>query len=127
MESPSLNFPPDEDAALAAMLRAHAPTIADDGFTARVMAALPPAPRGRAAAARWPWIAYVGGGLAGAAVVAFQAAAWSDFVSATRALANAFAHVAAACAEPWLVLAVTLSILSLVISVAFTRPRWRFW
>ena len=127
MEPTNLNSPRDEDTALAALLRASAPAIPDDGFTARVMSALPPAPSPRTTSARWPWLAGVAGGLAGAAVVAFQAATWSDFVSGTGALLQSLSIVVTACADPWLVLAATLCAFSLAMALAFIRPRWRFW
>jgi hypothetical protein len=42
MESANLNLPPDNDARLAALLRSTHTDLPDDGFTARVLAALPP-------------------------------------------------------------------------------------
>ncbi|ACB75850.1 hypothetical protein [Opitutus terrae] len=124
MEPSSLNASPQEDAALTAMLRAQSPVIPDDGFSARVLAALPPPQTARA---RWPWVAYVGGGLAGAIFIVARAGSWPDLVAGTNQLAGALSTVAAPLTEPWLVLALILTALSLVITLPFTQPRWRLW
>jgi hypothetical protein len=42
MEPANVNLPPDEDAQLAALLRATHAEIPDDGFSSRVLAVLPP-------------------------------------------------------------------------------------
>lgn len=131
MEPSSLNSSPDEaaDAALTAMLRTQAPAIPDDGFSARVLSALPP-PRAAVLLprpSRWPWAAYIGGGLAGATFALSRAGSWPDFVSATSQLVHALSAVLALLTEPWLVLALVLAALSLVIALPFTQLRWRLW
>lgn len=129
MEPAHLNSPRDEDAALAALLRAQSTDIPDDGFSARVLAALPtPATRpGPRAAARWPWLAYLGGGAAGVVVALSRAGSWPDFVSGAGQLGHAAAQATAALSEPWLAVALALTVLSLAVTLPFTRPHGRFW
>lgn len=124
-----MNASPEGDAALTAMLRAQAPAIADDGFSARVLAALPPAKTDgvRPAHARWPWVAYVGGGLAGALFAVTHAGSWPDIVTGTIQLAGALSTVGATLTEPWCGLALILTAVSLAIALPFTHPRWRLW
>lgn len=71
----------NDDQWLERALRAHEPRLADDGFTLRVMAALPPARAQRASRADW---IVVGGAVAGSAVVAsrFPLAPFLDLADA---------------------------------------------
>jgi len=121
MEPASLKTPLDEDASLAAMMHSRAPEISDDGFSARVLAALPPP---RTAPARWPWVAYLGGGIAGAVFVAVRAALTRD---AASQLANALGLILVTLADPWFELGLAIAALSLLIAFAFNRPSWRPW
>lgn len=127
MEPSRLNSPEDKDAALTAILRTHAPAIPDDGFSARVLSALPPPPRAiaRPFLFRGPWAAYIGGGVAGAAFAIARAGGWSDFASGLLQLTNTLAALLATLAEPWLVIALSLTALSVVITLPFTRPQRR--
>lgn len=74
MESSDLNTPRSEDAELESWLRERSPTTAlpDDGFTNRVLAALPAAGTeavsARAALSRWRMRSCLAGALAGTAV-----------------------------------------------------------
>lgn len=124
MEPADLNPPKDEDAALAALLRAQQPPLRDDGFSAAVLAALPPAPP---KSARWLWVAYAGGGSAGAIYAFSRAGSWPDLVSGLHELGRALALPAAAMADPWLWFGLTVTALSLLSALPFLRPRARFW
>lgn len=127
MEPSSLNSSEDKDAALAAMLRTHASTIPDDGFSARVLSALPPRPRAvaRPAQLRWPWIAYLGGGVSGTVFAVARAGSWSDFAAGLLQLTNTLSALFATLTEPWLVIALMLATLSVAITLPFTRPQRR--
>lgn len=129
MESQRLNSPQDEDATLAALLRAQIAPIADDGFSARVLAALPPrtaspAPR---LLRHWPWLAYFGGGLGGVGVIATQAPNWSSLADPVALLLQAITVVLGALSDPWLLTAVALSGLSVVLTIPLTRSRRFGW
>lgn len=126
MESSGLNASHDHEAALTAMLRRPASAIPDDGFSARVLAALPPPrPTVFRVRRRWPWTAYIVGSLAGSAFACFRAGNWTDFASGMRQLANALSVVFTTLSEPWLLLALGLVALSLLIALPFTRSQGR--
>jgi hypothetical protein len=127
MESADLNSPRHEDAALAALLRQHRAPVPDDGFTHRVLAALPPiqpvASRAGVVRSWWPWVAYLGGGLAGTLFAFTRVSSWSDLLAGVGPLGDAWVALGLALAEPWFVLALMLCALSLAISLPFIRPR----
>lgn len=127
MEPSNLNSPGDKDSALAAMLRKHAAAIPDDGFSARVLSALPSPSRAvaRTFHLRWPWVAYIGGGLGGTAFAISRAGSWSDFAAGLLQLTNTLNALFASLTEPWLVIALMLATLSVVITLPFTRPQRR--
>jgi hypothetical protein len=97
MESSNLNpSDPDEEARLESLLRNAAPKLLDDGFSARVMAVLPPA----RTTASFPWQRAglcIGGALVGGAVVAFAlgkqgpSATSAEIASALQNLGTALA------------------------------------
>lgn len=129
MEPAHLNSPRAEDAALAALLRSQSAEIPDDGFSARVLAALP-APAAHStprAGARWPWLAYLVGGGAGAAFAVSRASTWPNFLSGVEHLGRVSSAVLAALADPWLAVALTVTVLSIAVTLPFTQPRWRCW
>jgi hypothetical protein len=129
MEPSSLNSSRDGDAALTTLFRTHVPSIPDDGFSARVLSALPPPEAAvvRSHRVRWPWAAYIGGSLAGATFAVSRAGSWPDFITGVSQLTNALVVVVSTLSEPWLVLALILSALSLVIALPFTQSRGRPW
>jgi len=119
----------DEDAALRAIARADAPELADEGFSRRVLAALPPPRFARAdRPARWAWIAYVGGGLAGAVFALTIIANQVDLEPAGRQLGNAALALGSALTDPWLGGALSVTVLALAIAAfsASPRRRWRW-
>ena len=116
--------PTPEDAPLDALLRqqAAAEALPDDGFSQRVLTALPPPTR--AASSRARWIVCAIGGVIGTIVAAAgllsapaASGGWSEVVSATvRGLA--------VLAEPPAVLALTVAALSWFFACGpFTRGR----
>lgn len=124
MESPDLNPPPPEDARLEAWLRTHgaAAPLPDDGFSARVLAALPPpapavAPAGllaarRRAAHRRAWLCLVGAALGCA--LSFSGGT-ADLVRGADALRSALAAAGEQLATPSLGLAVAVTSVSLIV------------
>lgn len=131
MEPAKLKPPVDEEATLAAMARLQSPAIPDDGFSARVLAALPPPTperlRRARPAARWPWLAYFGGGLIGAVLAVSQTGSGSGLAAAVRQLAYALNDTGIALAGPWLLLSLSITACSLLIAYGFSPARrsWR--
>jgi len=128
MEPANLNSDASEDAALAALMRNGRSEMADDGFTARVLAALPP-PKRRAVPARnvAGWLAYSIGGCAGLLVVLWRAGDPHALGGAAREFGNALVPLAATLGDPWIALAIGIAVASLGIAAASCRPRWRPW
>jgi len=125
MEPSNLNESDSEDAALKSMIRGQSPTIPDDGFSQRVLAALPPPGIARRATAKtispWTWIAYFGGGTAGILFAASRVANWTELGADAVKLADSLAPAASAFTEPWLTIALTLCMLSLALAWPFYR------
>ena len=127
MEPTNLNSPADEDAVLRAIAHAGAPELADEGFSHRVLAALPaPRPNRANRPARWPWIAYLGGGLVGAGCALAMIANQIDLAPAGRQLGNALLALGGALADPWLASALGMTALALAIAAFFAEPRRRW-
>lgn len=120
MESSELNQSSADDSRLEACLRASSatPPLPDDGFTARVLAALPPAAsawreeRRRSLRRRW-WFC-LGGAMLGGAVS--LGAGGTDLGRTASALLPPFATVARQLATPSLGLAVAAIAVSLVVA-----------
>lgn len=129
MEPTDLNSFRDEDAALSALFREQAPALPDEGFSARVLAALPPpaVPSASPAPERWPWFAYFGGGLAGAGFAVSHVASSTDLGAGFSEFGRALASLAGVFAEPWLGLAFTLCAISLFATVPFLPWQRRWW
>ena len=113
MEPIDLNSPaPDTEAIrLAALLRDAAAQLPDDGFSARVLAALPPP---AAAPARGRRLAAALGATAGCVFVAWRGLAWSDVGAALARLALAVDHVAPALSPPQIFAALWVTAVSLI-------------
>ena len=118
MESPDLNLRPPPDDPLEKLLRAASPPVPDDGFTARVTAALPPprrAAHSRPLAAAIGAFAGIGFALSG---TASSAAVFADLAR----LANAFAEVARQFSQPWGALALIAIFFSVMFALRSRRP-----
>lgn len=120
-----MNSSPDEDAAVAALMQSRTSEIPDDGFSARVLAALPPGPRRRGAGA-WGWLVYPLSGCAGAVLAVWLAGRQLDHAGAAQSLANALDPLGEAMLDPWFSVALTIALLSLGIAYVSFRP-WRQW
>lgn len=110
---------------MKAMLRAHSSPLPDDGFSRRVLAALPPARTSPMAAERrtssWTWFAYFGGGTAGVAFAVSRVSNWPKLDADIASLADSFAPAQQSLTEPWLTIAFILCVLSLTIAWPFYR------
>ena len=129
MEPTDLNPDSREDDELKAFLQSHAPEpiLRDDGFSQRVLAALP-SPRRRAPVSPvyplWLWLA---GGLTGVLVAALKGASFEGLSVAADAFALPGAELVHVLSDPWLGLALALTGVSLVVSFVFVRGfRLRF-
>jgi fructose-specific phosphotransferase system IIC component len=121
----NLNDSDNEDAALKAMMRAQSPALPDDGFSQRVLAALPAVKAGLVTARRrgssWTWLAYVGGGIVGTSFAAIRVGNWSKLVHDAAQLPDSLAPAAPAFTEPWVSVALALCVFSLAIAWPFYR------
>ena len=125
MESPDLNPPSPDDARLEAWLRTSgaAAPLPDDGFSARVLAALPPpspavAPAGllaarRRAAHRRAWLCLIGAALGCA--LAFSGGGSAGLDRGVDALLPAIAAAGRLLATPSLGLAAAVTAVSLLV------------
>ena len=122
MEPANLNPPPDrdDDARLEAMLREPIPLLADDGFSARVLRALPPPPP---APALWPRVSLCAVSAALGILVAFVGAApWVNLNENWASVHAAFAPVGARLSEPAVLAALVVALASVVYAL---RPSFR--
>jgi hypothetical protein len=115
MEPTDLNSSPDanDEARLTALLRPTSAPLPDDGFSARVVMALPPAGTGPAP---WRRIVFCLAGLAaGCGVVLWRGGSWITMQSGADRFVAAFGREATPnLASPWLVSALVVATLSLV-------------
>ncbi len=109
MEPSNLN-PSTEDDRLAALLRRRTDPIPDDGFSARVLAALPSARRDRPAI---PLAAVMLGALAGILYAWWHGASAADVVYFVRLLGAITLQLAATLGDPRIWFAVLLTVASL--------------
>ncbi len=117
MEPANLNPPPNDDAHLAALLRQNHTDLPDDGFTARVLAALPPrAPRSapifEQPAARA--IVFSLAALAGLAFAFAQGLTWETITAIIPTLQQAAASTSVSLADPTPSLAFLIAALSIL-------------
>ena len=121
MEPANLTPTPDEDEALAALLRSSAPALPDDGFSPRVLTALP-LPR----TVRWAWpqiTATALGAAAGLGFAYFKGASLSDSVSVVGTESGAFL---AKLNAPGFAFALALTGVSLLIPYVLYRQESRY-
>lgn len=132
MEANHMNPAAPEDAEIEARLRQPCAPLSDDGFTARVLAALPP----RSAAPRqspWRAVILIAGLIAGVAVAAFRIGSWAKLGQEWAPLRDALAQLAAPLADPPAALGLALAGASALLARARPRtlqrwlslPRWR--
>ena len=121
MEPADLNPHSREDDDLKALLRLDPPTPPDDGFSTRVLAALPPPRRAKSFQLRL-WL--VGAGL-GILFAAIEGASWSSLSTGAATVAQSSANLVAALSDPWLGLAVALNGLSLLMTFVVNRTTAR--
>lgn len=121
MEPANLNPLPDpDDARLEAMLREPIPLLADDGFSARVLRALPPP---TPAPALWPRVPLCAVSAALGILVAFVGAApWVNLNENWTSVQAAFAPVGAWLSEPAVLAALVVALASVVYAL---RPSFR--
>ena len=118
MEPTDLNPPLDEDAPLAAWLRASSPALPDDGFSGRVLTALP------TPAHTWynrfaPLAIGAAGAGAGLVVALLNGASLSGLAAVARAEAAIGADLVS---DPWFALALALTGLSLLVTLLLVQP-----
>ena len=111
-----MNPVPDanDDAHLEALLRRAATPVPDDGFSMRVLAALPPAAEPSALWSRAVFClagAAVGGGFA-----YWEGASWPGLRADFAQARTAFANVSPTLADPLFAAAVTVTLLSLLVA-----------
>lgn len=107
----------NDDARLATMLRAAAPVLPDDGFSTRVLAALPAPHIERP---QWGRIVFGAVGAAAGCGLAFgSGASWEDLQMGGGRIASAFLRAAPAFSDPMVAAALGVALLSLL--VAFHR------
>jgi hypothetical protein len=118
-----MNQPSSEDDQLKSLLQAGAPALSDDGFSLRVIAALPrPAP----SITLYVWL-YAFGTVAGIVFARAKGASWSDLATGVTGLANAFDPILALFGDPWLALAIAITGLSLLLTFVINRQQARLW
>lgn len=113
MEPSDLNSPASDDR-LESLLRQPAAPLPDDGFSARVLCALPPPPPARQA---WPRrTCYLVGTLAGVIYLTTRDVDWSATSTATDQLAAMMVQIADSLSAPAVVLAFSITVLSLAVA-----------
>lgn len=113
MESPKLTPDSPDDARIEAWLRMNsaAEPLADDGFSARVLAALPPPPAIESRRRR-TWLCIVGA-VGGAVLTAVQGSKWSEAAGQFTGLTTEFRAAFTPLADPSLALGLGLAAVTL--------------
>lgn len=106
------------DSSLETLLREPAPGLPDNGFSTRVLAALPAPKAPRRSRARLRFGA--AGALAGIGFAYWRGGSWADATVELRPLSTATTQLVAAFTDPALLLALTVTALSLLFVF---RPR----
>lgn len=119
MEPAHLTPPSEDDPRLEALLRQPVSPLPDHGFTARVLAALPPprAPRSQVRV-----LAAVAGGLAGLLVALLPLGPAADLTPAVATLGQALLALGTLCFDPTVLLAVGVASGSLVLVLWRNSP-----
>ena len=121
MEPDDLNEFIKNDPRLEALLRQSSAPLPDDGFSTRVLAALPPrtAPR---SSYRLAWC--LAGAVAGCAVAWFDSAAWANGAFTLPDLDQTFGNVGKVVSDPTFLLAVIIAGGSLILAFG-PRALWQ--
>ncbi len=119
MEPEHLIPPSEDDSRLEALLRQPASPLPDHGFTARVLAALPP-PRAPRSQARM--LAAVAGGLAGLLVALLSLGPTPDLTPDVAMLGQALLALGTLCFDPTVMLAVGVAAGSMVLVLWRNSP-----
>jgi hypothetical protein len=116
---------PNDDARLEAMLRTAAPPLADRGFAARVLAALPPS-EAEPTPISWRRIGFgAAGAVAGCGFMLWRGVSWPDLQSQLGQFEAVLANAGPRLADPMLVTALVVTGASLVFAFrAEVRERW---
>ena len=110
MEPANLNMPSEREDEIEALLRTAQPPLADDGFSTRVLAALPTtAPR---ESGRWWWA--TAGGVAGAAVAITRGFSLGALRDSALDFQSSLAALAPVVDNAWVALAVLISVGALI-------------
>jgi len=115
MESADLNSSANanDDARLEAMLRRASPALPDNGFSARVLAALPP----EAEATPWRRIAFcVAGAAAGCGFALWQGVSWPELQADAAQFSAKLANAGSALDNPMFGAALVVTALSLLVA-----------
>ena len=117
MEPADLNSPSaaNDDARLQALLNQHAAPLADEGFSARVLASLPAAPAPSRARSPRFWV-YLAGAIAGCGFALWQIGSWWEIQSDTAQAISRLSAALAAWNDPTFVLALVVAALSLAVA-----------
>ena len=118
MESPDINNPAREDDQLRALLSAEQPPLPAKAFTARVITALPPPHRSPVHPILWMLVS----ALAGLFFALIKGGSWNVLAQGSASVASAFKPILAAATDPWFLLALAITALSLLLTFAIT---WR--
>ena len=114
MEPADLNSPANEDPRLEAMLRSAAPNLPDDGFSTRVLAALPQAVEQRVSWRR-ALFCVVGAGV-GVSLALWQGVSWPELQSGIERFATTLANAGPSLANPMFAAALVVTLLSLLVA-----------
>ena len=120
MEPEELTPSPREEEALRDLAGIDSPELPDAGFTARVLASLPP-PRARRPLLPQPWIVEVGSSLLGLGFALWRGATWGDALAGITAFGNALLSLCTQIVNPWVLVALGLSTVSVLIAFGLTR------
>lgn len=113
MEPANLTPTPDrDDARLAALLGEPARALPDDGFSARVLAALPPPTRVPTRRSRVSWCVAAAG--LGTFVALAGAAPWADLRESWSPVLSALAPVSASFSDPDVLAALVVALASVI-------------
>ena len=124
MESANLNREPSDETALKVWYARNTTPLPDNGFTARVLASLPPQRSRRSVPTTV--IAVAAGALAGIAFAVLKGASLDRLAALGSGLQNAAASMAERLVSPTFTLAVGVTAFSLLISIGAVRYElWR--
>jgi len=108
MESSNLNPLPREDDRLADLLRGQSPALPDDGFSTRVLAALPPSTSAPQANGLRTALC-VAGAAAGLAVALGNGVSWAGLRANAEAMEPVLIRLAAFFSDPWFIPALIIA------------------